>query len=251
MEYLSFSRLSLYETCGLRFLYEYIQKLSPVDVVPTYHASFGKLLHALYEAHANSGGDIDFAELKSEYDEQFPLLLPEFPERNVAVGFYKSGVQAIFRFSRYRVEDVLASEQEFLLPIENGVPPVKGFIDRVIHSSPHGYIVADLKTGKSFSARHPIKFKQLAIYSMACETIYDVPAKSGYFDFVVNGKKEWVDLSDQDRNAAREWIVRLWDRIQAESFDPHYSPGFCSTYCPYRSICPAYVKANSKAQVRV
>ncbi len=249
MEYLSFSRLSLYETCGLRFFYEYVQQLEPVDSVPTYHASFGKLLHSLYEAHANSGGELDFADLKSEFDEQFPQLVPEFPERSVAVGFYKSGIQAIFRFSRYRVEDVLASEKEFLLPMGNGVPPIKGFIDRVIYTDSHGYIVADLKTGKPFSGRHPVKFKQLVIYSLACEHIYGVPAQSGYFDFVVNGSREWVNLKDEDRKSAHDWVFSLWRKIQGESFEPHYSPGFCPAYCPYRSICPAFAKVNANAAI--
>ncbi len=243
---MSFSRLSLFETCGLRFEYEYIRKLPPVDATPTYYASFGKLLHALYEAHANSGGELEFADLKAEYDEQFPLLLAEFPERSVAVGFYKSGVQAIFRFSRYRVEDVVASELEFLLPLASGVPPLKGFVDRVIHTPDHGYLVADLKTGKPFSARHPVKSKQLIIYSLACEEVYGTPASGGYFDFVVNGTREWMEIGAPERTMAKEWVERLWRRIQAEEFEAHYSSGFCGAFCPYRSVCPAFAKASSR-----
>lgn len=244
MEYLSFSRLSTYETCSLRFYYEYVKEEPAVDPVPTYHASFGKLLHALYEAHANSGGDLGYAELKAEYDEQFPLMVDEFPGRAVAVDFYKRGLQALFRFSRYQVTDVLASELEFLLPVGEEVPPVKGFIDRVIYSPQHGYIVADLKTGKNFSGRHPIKFQQLAIYSLACDHLYGEAAQSGYFDFAVSGQREWVDFSEQDRANAYKWIRNKWRQIQESEFAPRYSAGFCSTYCPYRSLCPAFSAAK-------
>lgn len=240
MEYLSFSRLSLLETCGLRFYYEYVLALPPEDPVPTYHASFGTLLHSLYEAHANSAGARVYEDLKQEFDSLFPQMVAEFPSREDAIAFYRKGIQAIARFSRYRVDRVIASEMEFLLPVAPGVPPVKGYVDRVLHTEGHGYMVADLKTGKPFSGRNPKKMRQLVLYSIACQQSFGEPAASGYFDFVVQGSKEWVDITDSDRDAVRAWVSARWAQIEREDFPPRYSQGFCSVYCPYRSRCPAY-----------
>jgi len=240
VEYLSYSRLSLLETCGLRFFYEYVLHLEPEDPVPTHHASFGKILHALYEQHANTAGHTEFDDLKSRYDNAFKEMLPEFPNRDTAVTFYRNGVQAIARFSRYRVADVVSSEREFLLDVGANTPPVKGFIDRVLYTKEHGRMVADLKTGKVFAARNPRKMRQLVIYSLACEAIYGEPAQSGYFDFVVHGGREWVDISTEDREQTKAWVREKWDQIQREQFPPRYSAGFCSQYCPFRSRCPEY-----------
>lgn len=240
MEYLSYSRLAALETCGLRFFYEYVARISPEDPVPTHHASFGTLLHSLYERHAASGGADGFEVLRPAYDEGFRVIAPEFPSRAEAVAFYRQGLNGLFRFSRYRVDDVVGSEMAFEQVIEPGAPPVKGFIDRVIRTDEHGYIVADLKTGKPFPGRHRTKMWQLVLYSLACGDLYGETAASGYFDFVVRDQREWVDISDEDRTAARSWVREKWEQIQREDFSPHYSRPFCTVYCSYRSRCPAF-----------
>ena len=247
MEYLSYSRLTLHETCGLRFFYEYVLKLAPEDEVPTYHASFGKLVHALYEEHAKSLGQQDFSALKGMFDQQFPAIVAEFPSRDDAVAFYRRGVAAIWRFSRYKIDDVIASEQEFLLDMAPGVPPVKGFIDRVLYVPSYGYVVADLKTGKVFSATDRKKMRQLVLYSSACRDLYGQSANDGYFDFVVHGGRQWVKITEEDRQQAKEWVVQKWQQIEQEQFMPHYSPNFCSHYCPFRSRCPEYAKKTAEA----
>lgn len=246
MEYLSYSRLSLLETCGLRFFYEYVLQLEPEDTVPTYHASFGKIVHTLYEQHANTSGESEFGDLKSLYDSAFKVMMPEFPDRDTAVSFYRRGVRAIARFSRYRVADVVSSEREFLLDVGADTPPVKGFIDRVIYTKEHGYMVADLKTGKVFAGRNPRKMRQLVIYSLACEQIYEEPAQSGYFDFIVYGEREWVDISGEDREQTKAWVREKWEQIRREEFSPRYSAGYCSQYCPFRSRCPEYSRRAAK-----
>ncbi|MCY0875198.1 MAG: PD-(D/E)XK nuclease family protein [Firmicutes bacterium] len=248
MQHLSFSRLSLLDTCGLRFYFEYVQELPPEDPVPMYHARFGTLLHSLYESHALSQGGESYEELKMRYDQAYPELVGLFPSREEAVTFYKNGLRAIARFSRYVVSDVVASEREFIVEIAPGVPPVKGFIDRLLHTDDHGYMVADLKTGKVFNGRDRRKFRQLAIYSLACENLYGKPAASGYFDFVVHGERAWVDISEQDRGEARAWVTQKWEQIDREDFQPHYSPGFCRTYCPFRSRCPEFAAREAQRQ---
>lgn len=250
MEYLSYSRLTLYETCGLRFYYEYILRLPPEDETPTYHASFGKLLHALYEEHAESAGRLVYDDLRALYDRDFPGIVPEFPERAVAVAFYREGLRALSRFSHYRVEDVVASEREFCVEIDAHTPPVRGFIDRLIHTQEHGYIVADLKTGKVFSARDPRKMRQLVVYSLACGELYGRYADSGYFDFAVQGRREWVDIGEDERAETRSWIGRTWRAILEERWSPRFSFGYCSAYCPFRSRCPEFQeKGAARAHV--
>jgi len=248
MQYLSYSRLSLHDTCGLRFYYEYICELAPEDPVPTYHASFGTLLHTLYEVHAESRGELLYEELKERYDRDYPALVGEFPNREEAVRFYKNGLRAIARFSRYKVTDVVASEREFIVQVTADAPPLKGYIDRLLYSPEHGYMVADLKTGKSFAARDRRKFRQLALYSIACESLYGEAARSGYFDFVVHGDRAWVDISDTDRGEASQWVADKWSQIGREEFSPRYSAGFCSSYCPFRSRCPEYAKQRGKKE---
>ncbi len=242
MDYLSYSRLSLLETCGLRFYYEYILQLPPEDPVPTHHASFGRLLHALYEEHANSRGERSYEELKQLYDEGFPNIVPEFASREAAIDFYRQGLRAIMQFSRYLVNDVVASEKEFLIDVGSDTPPVKGFIDRVIDAPGFGLIVADLKTGKTFSGTDPKKMRQLVIYSIACQQVYGRTADSGYFDFVMRGKREWLDITEADRQAAKTWVRNKWQQIEQEQFSARYSPGFCTSYCPFRSRCPEFEK---------
>lgn len=249
MEHLSFSRLSLLDTCGLRFFFEYVEKRPPQDPVVTYHASFGRLIHRMYEDHANSGGEATADDLKADYDRSFPPLVPEFPDRDTAVAFYRSGLQALHRFSRFRVTDVVASEREFNLEIAPGLPPVKGFIDRLIRHE-GAYIVADLKTGKPFSGRDPRKRRQLALYSLACDSLYGQSADSGYFDFIVYGSREWVDIGERERSDAVDWVKGKWAQIKREEFFPRYAAGYCPRYCPFRSVCPEYISRTEAAAAK-
>jgi CRISPR/Cas system-associated exonuclease Cas4 (RecB family) len=245
MEYLSFSRLSLLETCGLRFYYEYVEKATPTDEVVTYHASFGKVIHSLYEEHGNSHGRVDYDVLKIRYDETFVPIVEEFPTREDAVAFYKKGLQAISRFSQYQVDDVIDSEKEFLIDIAKDIPPMKGFIDRVLHVPTYGYVVADLKTGKPFSQQDLKKTRQIVLYSLACQDLYGEPAKEGYFDFVVQGGRVWLRLDEQDRLALKAWVVDKWKQILREEFQPKYTKNFCRSFCPFRSRCPEYERRQT------
>ena len=245
MEYLSFSRLSLLETCGLRFYYEYVEKATPTDEVVTYHASFGKVIHSLYEEHGITQGRADYDALKIRYDETFVPIVEEFPTREDAVAFYKKGLQAISRFSQYQVDDVIDSEKEFLIDIAKDVPPMKGFIDRVLHVPTYGYVVADLKTGKPFSQQDLKKTRQIVLYSLACQDLYGEPAKEGYFDFVVQGGRVWLRVDEQDRLALKSWIIEKWKQILREEFQPKYTKNFCRSFCPFRSRCPEYERRQT------
>ncbi|MCY0870528.1 MAG: PD-(D/E)XK nuclease family protein [Firmicutes bacterium] len=242
MEYLSFSRLSLLETCGLRFYYEYVLGEAGVDPVPMYHALFGKLVHSLYEAHANSGGELTEEVLRRRFDEEFPGLLGTFPNRDVAAVFYRKGRRAIHRFGRYRVNDVVASELPFEVEVSPDTPPVRGFVDRVIALPDGGYLVADLKTGRLFAGTDIRKVRQLHVYSIAVAQSFAEPARDGYFDFPADGQRVWVAIGEADRAAVRTWVEQCWDAIVQERFAPRFSRAYCSTYCPHRSRCPAYAQ---------
>lgn len=242
MEYLSFSRLSLLETCGLRFYYEYVLGESGDDPVPMYHALFGRLVHSLYEAHANSAGELTEEALRLRFDQEFPDLLHAFPDRDVAVAFYRKGRRAIHRFGRYRVSDVVASELPFEVAVSPHTPPVRGFVDRVIALPEGGYVVADLKTGKLFAGTDARKVRQLHVYSIAIADAFGEPAQDGFFDFPADSQRVWVTIDEADRAAVRTWVEQCWDAIAHERFKPRYARGYCSTYCPHRSRCPAYAQ---------
>ncbi len=130
-------------------------------------------------------------------------------------------------------DDSLALELEFEITLGDVV--VKGAIDRVQWWPEHGYAaIEDLKTG---SPDDEEDVRQLGLYRLAAEEVYDIDLKFGryWYTKLDRPSSHWVDLSKYSREYLTDQY-RILDRMISEKLLLP-SPGKQCGMCDVRKWC--------------
>ncbi len=247
MRPLSYSSMSTYEQCPLKWKLHYVDK---VPELPKPYFSFGKVMHDVMEYFymEKEGGKIkgprfeapSVDELLRYYadiwtSEGYADAKEEENYRSLGekiIGEYHSTHAPSFRMP-------VATEHFFMLDIE-GVK-VRGYIDRVDRIDEDSVAILDYKTSKNpFSLPYVKGNEQLALYQMAFEELHGkrVERLSLYhlrsnMDFSVGRRP------DSMIDALRSKIVRIAESIENEGFEPKKS-NLCA-YCDYQHLCPYFM----------
>jgi len=122
-------------------------------------------------------------------------------------------------------------------PLGPGLPPLRGFVDRVfVDTSSGALVVADLKTGKP-----PYGPRQLGLYKVMIEDVFpDTRVAFGAFWLARKNKMSGlVDLTRYTKKFVTDYVVAPYVLgVKARAFSPVPS-NFCGT-CVVRDYCPEY-----------
>ena len=250
-DYVSFSAISLYQRCPLRYFYRYIAGLPEESISVSF--VFGRAIHRAIEFHfrellaGNAPPDLDtlLAEFNDGWEEQPPeqITYPKTDTRD-SLAHLADRVLTAFRVSdvaRPRGH-VLGVEEELRGRIIDGVPDVLARLDLLVESE--GVLtVTDFKTARSAWSDDQAEnsAEQLLLYAELVRQRFRI--SSIRLEFVVFTKAKKVQIGshvvtlDAARVARTKMIVqRVWRAIEAGHFYPNPSPMNCST-CPYREPC--------------
>lgn len=272
---LSNSALDRFAQCPLSFYFEYVSEDRPEKRdTQEFYAEFGLLMHFLLEYYPRtnfyrelpfspskkvSGETVDHIlndfgnqlmsrnepltldEMVKIYDHIFPLI--SFPDKEKAREYYEQGLNYVHNIPNMDWSKVIGLEQEFEIDLQNGVLPVKGFIDKVERDE-KGLIVTDYKTSKPYSQNQIMKKKQLPIYGMACYFLYgELPYKYRY-DFVRFGKVVEVDIPievlTQVKNSIQFMYMQMMAYQRQGKFPAQVSEFYCRNFCGYSYLCDRY-----------
>jgi superfamily I DNA/RNA helicase/RecB family exonuclease len=150
---LSASKLEAFEKCPLHWFIGTFGGQSG-----NFQASLGTLLHAALEASSQGAELTDFVE-SNWHSLEFESKWHELGQRRRAAKMLALVTQYLDRANQ-----LVAAEQPFELKVGNLT--VSGKIDRV-ESSAEGFVVVDLKTGKTPTAAEVVNNRQLALYQLA------------------------------------------------------------------------------------
>jgi RecB family exonuclease len=150
---LSASKLEAFEKCPLHWFIGTFGGQSG-----NFQASLGTLLHAALEASSQGAELTDFVE-SNWHSLEFESKWHELAQRRRAAKMLALVTQYLDRANQ-----LVAAEQPFELKVGNLT--VSGKIDRV-ESSAEGFVVVDLKTGKTPTAAEVVNNRQLALYQLA------------------------------------------------------------------------------------
>ena len=250
-DYTSFSAISLFQKCSLRYFFRYIEQLPEESVSASF--VFGRSIHRAIEFHfrellaGNGTPDLDtlLAEFNDGWDEQPPgqIAYPKTDTRD-SLAHLADRVLSAFRASdvAHPQGHVLGVEEELRGPIIQGVPDVLARLDLLVQTA-DGLTVTDFKTAKSaWSADQTTdSAEQLLLYSeLVAQRFPGLPLR---LEFVVFTKAKTVAIGrhtitlDAARLSRTKHIVqRVWRAIAAGNFYPSPSPMNCST-CPFRDPC--------------
>jgi superfamily I DNA/RNA helicase/RecB family exonuclease len=204
---LSASRLDAFEKCPLHW---FINNFGGDG--QSFEASIGTLLHAAMELATESDS-------VGQYVESNWHTL-KFETEWLAMAAKRRALKMVGYMSSYLSgsNQLVASEQGF--EIDLGRLVVAGKIDRVERTG-DGLIAADLKTGKSPSAKEAAEHRQLALYQLGLRESYDEPVAGGRIISVGSGSLKVLEqpaLAGEFQESIMELLSRAESQIGQASF---------------------------------
>ncbi|MGH2718034.1 MAG: ATP-dependent helicase [Actinomycetota bacterium] len=239
----SYSRLSIYDNCGLQYLLTSVLGLDPSS---THSMKFGTWMHALFEAVHR--GDITTPyQALTEYRRLFSDDV--FPNLTIARQFRRDGERMLETFWNWeRPANAVRVEQWFNIPFLG--TQLRGRIDRVDQIGAN-LKLTDYKTAKWAAtldeAQHSL---QLAIYHLAAREDPElralgkpVAARLVYPGATFSDGKpiERVQNADQ-ADAVLQRLPDLIHGILGEDFSP--SPEADCMWCAVKTLCPLWPQGS-------
>lgn len=253
-DYLSYSAISTYQGCPLRYYFRYVAGLPE----PTVSASliFGSAIHRAVEHHFNElliGNELPTLDaLVGEYDRHWrdvdPKTVQFGKEENVeSLNGLATRMLGTFQTSSLAVPEgrILGIEEELRGPVVAGCPELLGRIDLLVETADE-LIVTDFKTSRSRWSREQANDSagQLLLYH---ELVRDLAHRRRVrlrFAVVTKTKEPAVDLLEVPVDGARidrtkRIVERVWRAIESGVFYPAPSAQQCSS-CPFREPCRSW-----------
>lgn len=251
--FISWSQLSTFRQCPLRYRFRYLDRLEPEFVASSLlvGSSIHSAIELFHRRQLEGGEPPTLDELLSEFWEEWRSRVEESPEVRFAKNEDFSSVHDLARrmLSAFLADDTsqihgvpIAIEESILSNVLDGNRPLLGIIDLII-KSPDKIIVRDYKTSRSKWNRAIAESSsdQILLYGELVQPLF--PDKRLSFEFVVitKTKSPAVQLfsigSDSKRVVRTKRVPNLTlDAIATGMFYPNKSAMNCSG-CPYRSAC--------------
>ena len=246
MKPLSYSQISLYQSCPLCYKLQYIDRLETKDKG---YFSFGTTMHAcaeyFYKVKVPPPPSLE--ELLEYYDRNWLSAGYESVEEEESYRAY--GREMLTRFWELHQPDFrmpIAVEWRFFIDIE-GVT-LMGFIDRIDKLDSGGLAIVDYKTDKElFTNDYLARNLQLTLYQMAVEKSWFLPVeKLTLYHFRSNTPCSCPPREGAQIEEAKKLVLTVAEGIAAGRF-----PATESQRCPcdFPEHCPYYRQHGEKEAV--
>jgi RecB family exonuclease len=234
---LSFTQISLYQSCPLCYKLQYIDGLKSKD---KWYFSFGTSMHSCVEHffRVNTPPPPSLEELLQFFERSWLSQGYESPEEEARYKDY--GRQILTRFWEIHSADFtmpVALERSFYLDID-GIK-LRGFIDRVDKLDSGGLSIIDYKTNKElFTADYLEDDLQLTIYQMAAEQAWKLPVERlTLYHLRSNTACSCPPRGQTQIEQVRQLVLEVADNIAREKF-PATENQNCP--CDFPEHCPYY-----------
>ena len=240
----SYSRISAYEDCPLRYLYNTVLGLDPD---PSYQMDLGKWIHKVFERLERNEIARTLEAMRAELDslwraEVFPTRAQEHRARRDA----EEMIDRYWRIEANAGWKILRVEYPFAF--ELGPHRIRGKIDRVDRVG-NGIRLIDYKTGRWAKTQEAAQEDlQLAVYHLAAgkdeKLSSDGPTK--LMELVYPAKNEWRGQlcrrgqvpKKGHAEATEARLLGLIDGVIAERFAP--SANADCRFCAFKILCPLW-----------
>jgi putative RecB family exonuclease len=249
-DYLSFSAISTYRSCPLRYYFRYVAGL-PEETVSS-SLVFGAAIHRAIEHHFREllagNPPVTLADLmahyRAEWETRATTVIGYGAEQRSALNHLAT--RMLDAFSKHPLAlppgQILAIEEEARGKLVPGTPDLLGRID-LIWETAEELVISDWKTSRSRWSEDQVldAAEQLLLYS---ELVKDfAPGKQIRIEFVVLTKtkdisieRHWFAVMPAQVERTKRIISRVWQAIAAGHFYPAPSPMNCGG-CPFREPC--------------
>jgi len=243
----SYSAISAFENCPLKFKLAYIDKIKPLR--RSIEMFLGTRIHeALEKLYRDKlfGKLLTLDELLNFYNERWQKEMSSiiFVAREYDVENYrKMGERYLVDYyNAYKPFDegrIIALEKRVFFPL-NEKYWISGIIDR-INEANGVYEVHDYKTSLYFLTKKDIEEDcQLPLYALALDYLYGIKDIELVWHFLAFNKE--IRIKKVSYEDAREEIIRRIERIEEAKRRKEFPPRESSLcpYCSYKPICPLF-----------
>jgi len=236
MKPLSYSQISLYQSCPLNYKLQYIDGLKPRD---KWYFSFGRTMHmcAEYFFKVRVPPPPSLEELLQFYEENWLSEGYESTEEEARYRAYGREILAEFwEIHQAGFRMPIAVERLFHIDIE-GVK-LTGYIDRVDKLDSGRLSIVDYKTNKElFTTEDLEKDLQLTLYQLAAEQTWQLPVERlTLYHFRSNTPRSCGPRNKTQLNEVKRLVLEVAEGITKQKFPPienQYCPCDFPEHCPY------------------
>lgn len=255
-DHLSYSSISCYLQCPLKWRFHYVDKI-PEEFISS-SLVFGQAIHESVAAFLNASlaGD------SLTPDEMLMVYLNAWRESDTAEIRWSCGdseekllkkaqnLLTLWHGRQDGLAEVLGVEEEFSVDLAElvdypslDVPPLIGYVDHIIKQPDGSIALIDLKT----AARKPSQLQadqslQLTAYSLGAQSLGFNPDELTFrLDYLLKGTQpDLVRLetsrNENDRRRFLKLVTRVWKGITQSVFFPK-ADWYCKSSCGYQTHC--------------
>lgn len=236
MRPLSYSQISLYQSCPLCYKLQYIDGLKPKD---KWYFSFGTTLHlcAEYFFKVSVPPPPSLDELLKYYEKVW--LSEGYQSAEEEAKYRAYGRQILTKFWKVHSADFrlpVAVERMFYIDIE-GVK-LRGFIDRIDKLDSGGLSIVDYKTSQKLFTKGDLENDlQLTLYQLAVERMWFLPIeKLTLYHLRSNTPCSCAARSESQLEAAGHLVLEVAEKIaqgRFQAIENQFCPCDLAEHCPY------------------
>lgn len=248
----SYSCLSTFEQCPLKYKFRYIDKIEP-EIPEPIEAFLGSRVHEtlekLYQDLKNDKIDT-LEELVFFYQTQWQQKWNDaivINNRNWNASHYQQmGISYItsyynrhYPFDQTTTVDV---EKHIIFNLdEDGNYKLQGYIDRLASKDKESIQIHDYKTNSRLpTIQELINNKQLSLYALGIKKIYPkVKDISLIWHFLKFDKELKIKKTEKELEKVKKETIQLINKIEASNIFPA-NPSFLCKWCEYQTICPQW-----------
>ncbi|MDP2628337.1 MAG: PD-(D/E)XK nuclease family protein [Nanoarchaeota archaeon] len=249
----SYSRLTVYEQCPLKFKFRYIDKLIP-EFEKTLESHLGSIVHQTLEwfyiqiKEKNITPDIEQMMMyySKKWEENFTEEIKNVKKELTEKDYFNKGIKFLVDYylkNKPFKDNTLEVEKRVTINLgENGKHKLQGFIDRLSYNpETDEFEIHDYKTANNLPQKKKIKGdKQLALYSIAVKELFGKDKKVCLtWHYLSHNLKVQVRKTEEEIEELKKEIIRLIRKIEEEKEFPYKKSALCQ-WCGYKKICPAW-----------
>ncbi len=248
----SYSRLSTYLQCPLRFKLKYIEKAEP-EFEQTVEAFLGSTVHTALEKLYR---DLKYQKIMSledvltfygqewteNWNEDIKIVRAEYGNENYRRMGEKYLSDYYRRFEPFNQETHIALEKRVFIRFgSDNRYQLQGFIDRLSCTSDDTYVIHDYKTSATLPSQiEADEDRQLALYAVAVKEHYrDCRNLKLVWHYLAFDKDVISERTDAELEELEVEIGMLIDQIESAVDFPPQRSALCD-WCEYRPRCPYF-----------
>ncbi len=250
----SYSRISTFEKCPLKFKFRYIDKLKP-EVKQFIEAFLGNQVHKTLEwiyKQINTSESLKLDQVieyfAKEWAQNFNKEIKIIKKENTSEDYFNQGIKFLIdyflRHSPFK-DNTIATEKRIFLKLDmEGKYKLQGYIDRIVHHKDRGiYEIHDYKTSNFLKSQEELdKDEQLGLYGLAVKNNFeDVKEILLVWHFLAFNEIRISKRTEIQFKELKKQIIEKINKIEsAKNFEPN--PGPLCKWCEFRNYCPLFKK---------